>query len=343
VLDPRGGGKGARLSGAAASQEMRGRSGAHSRSHCRTCIPRTSIAKLTLDAMLRARRFAAAVEGRRRVQEQLAQGERIVAELAREDDVLGGTSYAPAQLARRGADEPADLVVPQCRRKEKRSLSRSAEAKQRDAEMFKISSVRADANSEAGLSMREQSKDRLQSIEDMVMEMDPDDAQAMIKKRAQMRWDPRSKKFVKDFDGVPSTKGKNEGKERVNEAGRKIKKGYKVGLYDKWKERHKARIQTEGEEEDRDAASAMQRPGGRRYRHMAGTPGHGGKMPRDELKNKDQIRKERAKKANLKELQLPKAVRKLKEQKQKQEAAAQRRKAHMKPHMSKGMIRKSKR
>jgi hypothetical protein len=166
VLDPRGGGKGARLSGAAASQEMRGRSGAHSRSHCRTCIPRTSIAKLTLDAMLRARRFAAAVEGRRRVQEQLAQGERIVAELAREDDVLGGTSYAPAQLARRGADEPADLVVPQCRRKEKRSLSRSAEAKQRDAEMFKISSVRADANSEAGLSMREQSKDRLQSIED---------------------------------------------------------------------------------------------------------------------------------------------------------------------------------
>jgi hypothetical protein len=34
-------------------------------------------------------------------------------------------------------------------------------------------------------------------------------------------------------------------------------------------------------------------------------PGHGEKVARDELKNVDQIRKDRAKKANLKELQVP--------------------------------------
>ena len=37
----------------------------------------------------------------------------------------------------------------------------------------------------------------LYSIEDMVLEMDGDDAASLIKKRATMRWDPRSKKFVK--------------------------------------------------------------------------------------------------------------------------------------------------
>ena len=38
---------------------------------------------------------------------------------------------------------------------------------------------------------------------------------------------------------------------------------------------------------------------------IAGMPGHGEKVARDELKNVDQIRKDRAKKANLKELQVP--------------------------------------
>ena len=34
---------------------------------------------------------------------------------------------------------------------------------------------------------------------------------------------------VQDFDGTPGQKGKADEKTRVNEAGRKIEKGYRVG------------------------------------------------------------------------------------------------------------------
>jgi hypothetical protein len=44
----------------------------------------------------------------------------------------------------------------------KKSVSKNSSAKQRDAETFKLSNVKADASSEAGLSMREgTSKNRL--------------------------------------------------------------------------------------------------------------------------------------------------------------------------------------
>ena len=46
---------------------------------------------------------------------------------------------------------------------------------------------KADRHTEAGLSMKEKSSDRLQSIEDMVMEMAPDEADQLIKKRAVLR------------------------------------------------------------------------------------------------------------------------------------------------------------
>ena len=44
----------------------------------------------------------------------------------------------------------------------------------------------------------------------------------------------RAHPWLQDFDGNPMDK-RGESKNRVNEAGRKIDKGYKTGLYEKWK------------------------------------------------------------------------------------------------------------
>ena len=46
----------------------------------------------------------------------------------------------------------------------------------------------------------------LQRIEEMVLEMDPDDEGGLVKKRGVLRWDKRKKKFIKDFDGNPLDK-----------------------------------------------------------------------------------------------------------------------------------------
>jgi hypothetical protein len=69
-----------------------------------------------------------------------------------------------------------------------------------------------------------------------------------------------------------------ESKKRINEAGRKIEKGYKLGLYERWKEKvpqftcftstkvqiltlselqSKAEIQREGEDEDKSAYQVL--------------------------------------------------------------------------------------
>jgi len=227
---------------------------------------------------------------------------------------------------------------------QRKSKSASAEAKRRDMENFFMANTKADAEGEKGFTTKESShgKDRLQRIEEMVLEMDPDDEGGLVKKRGVLRWDKRKKKFIKDFDGNPMDK-RGESKNRMNEAGRKIEKGYKTGLYERWKDKSKAQIQREGEDEDKSAYQALPDPRGRKYRHTAGTPGAvdaNGRKVKDEIKTKSDIRKDREKRANLKEKNLPKAVRRLKEGKSK--AANKPKPFGVKPHITKGSIRKMK-
>ena len=77
-------------------------------------------------------------------------------------------------------------------------------------------------------------------------EMDPDDEGGLVKKRGVLRWDKRKKKFIKDFDGNPLDKRGEASKRKITESGRKVDKGYKTGLYEKWKDRSKAIVQREG-------------------------------------------------------------------------------------------------
>ena len=69
--------------------------------------------------------------------------------------------------------------------------------------------------------------------------MDPDDEGGLVKKRGVLRWDKRKKKFIKDFDGNPLDKRGEASKRKITESGRKVDKGYKTGLYEKWKDRSK--------------------------------------------------------------------------------------------------------
>lgn len=222
-------------------------------------------------------------------------------------------------------------------------------------------------------------------------EMDPDDEGGLVKKRGVLRWDKRKKKFIKDFDGNPLDKRGEASKRKITESGRKVDKGYKTGLYEKWKDRSKAIVQREGlataarrnplpllssgrfvallsralarahtssiegwgaerewrhmvagEDEDKTAYQSLPDDRGRRYRHNKGTPNvdANGRRIKSELKTKEQIKKDREKRKDLKEKNLPKAVRRLKEARAK---AASKPKPHgLKPHITKGSIRKLK-
>ncbi|EKX32169.1 hypothetical protein GUITHDRAFT_121663 [Guillardia theta CCMP2712] len=285
--------------------------------------------------------FSSAVEARRRAQQYLSMTEQIKQDLS--EELVESRSPPPLEdHASQKRERPRALSSEP---KKKRSRSAMEEAKRRDMESFRLAGEKADANTEKGLTIREAAKDRLQSIEQMIFEMDPDEEGTLLKKRAVLRWDSRKKKFVKDFD---RTQDKTDGKARMNEAGKKIKKGYRLGLYDKWKERSKARIQLEGEEEDSSVHQSLPDFRSRRFRHNKGEAAAGGEKrgPRDELKSKDQIRKEREKKQNLKEKNMPKALRRLVpstssrlEQKRKEANKGPK----GKPHITKASIRKSKR
>lgn len=127
-------------------------------------------------------------------------------------------------------------------------------------------------------------------LEEAIMDVNPDEAIEMNKKRRILHWDMRKKKFVKTTAGEINASGSIK---RRNESGVSLKKKQQVGeIYKKWEQRQHKRVMTGGEEGDDDDS-------GRRldYRHgkkprVVGNKANVNKHAKDELLTENKIRKE---------------------------------------------------
>ncbi|TYZ63638.1 hypothetical protein PybrP1_009001 [[Pythium] brassicae (nom. inval.)] len=132
-------------------------------------------------------------------------------------------------------------------------------------------------------------------LEEAILDVNPDEAIELNKKRRILHWDVRKKKFVKTTAGELTAQGTLK---RRNESGVSVRKKKEVGaIYKKWQQRQNKRVFTGGEE-DEDAA------GGKRldYRHgrkpqLPAKKANVNKHAKDELLSESKIRKEETRKA----------------------------------------------
>jgi len=152
---------------------------------------------------------------------------------------------------------------------------------------------------EAGLSVKANEEFGSNRLEAAVLDMVADDSSGIQKLRSKFHWDKRGKKFIKLNNGDRvAANGKI-----VTESGAK-KKASNTGIYQKWKERSHSKISLRGTNTDGEAQGSSSMPGSYRggRRNIRG----GGRKPhsvpnahvRSEIKDMDQIRKERQNKAN---------------------------------------------
>ncbi|KAL2241876.1 UNVERIFIED_CONTAM: putative DEAD-box ATP-dependent RNA helicase 29 [Sesamum indicum] len=181
---------------------------------------------------------------------------------------------------------------------------KQASGTKRKAQSFKddeyfISSVPTNQHFEAGLSVRANQGFESNRLEAAVLDLNADNSEGLQKQKSSYHWDKRSKKYVKLNNGERVTAS---GKVKT-ESGTKLKAN-KTGIYKKWKERSHKKISLKGANNDSTSGAAS----------SAGTPGYrvdnrrfkGGKSHKSvpnahipsEIKDFEQVRKERQKKAD---------------------------------------------
>ncbi|CAI9108898.1 OLC1v1008601C2 [Oldenlandia corymbosa var. corymbosa] len=168
-----------------------------------------------------------------------------------------------------------------------------------DEECF-ISPVPTNQHFEAGLSVRANQGFEPNRLEAAVMDLVADDKEGLIKQKSSYHWDKRSKKYIKLNNGervTASGKVKTEG-------GAKIKTR-KTNSYERWKNKTHNKVSLKGSSYDGTAqesriASGQQNGGGNdrwlrgRHKHHSVPNAH----VRSEIKDIEQVRKERQKKAS---------------------------------------------
>lgn len=132
-------------------------------------------------------------------------------------------------------------------------------------------------------------------LEEAILDVNPDEAIEMNKKRRILHWDVRKKKFVKTTAGELTAQGTLK---RRNESGVNVRKKKEVGaIYKKWQQRQNKRVFTGGEEGDDDDT------GGKRLDYRNGKKPQLAKKTsvnkhaKDELLSETKIRKEEKRKA----------------------------------------------
>lgn len=134
-------------------------------------------------------------------------------------------------------------------------------------------------------------------LEEAILDVNPDEAIELNKKRRILHWDVRKKKFVKTTAGELTAQGTLK---RRNESGVNVRKKKEVGaIYKKWQQRQNKRVFTGGEEGD-----AEDDNGGKRldYRNgkkpqLPAKKSNVNKYAKDELLSETKIRKEETRKA----------------------------------------------
>ncbi|KAL6504520.1 putative DEAD-box ATP-dependent RNA helicase 29 [Orobanche gracilis] len=194
--------------------------------------------------------------------------------------------------------EPKDSPL-QYNREEVSGLKRKAQSF-KDDEYF-ISSVPTNQHYEAGLSVRgNRGGFESSRLEAAVLDLNADDSGGLQQQKSSYHWDKRSKKYVKLNNGDRVTaSGKI-----ITESGAKVKAN-KTGIYKKWKERSHNNVSLKGTSNDDTSQGASSSAGTSGYRRdnrrFSGGKSHRS-IPnahvRSEIKDIDQVRKERQKKAD---------------------------------------------
>ncbi|XP_043689719.1 putative DEAD-box ATP-dependent RNA helicase 29 [Telopea speciosissima] len=193
---------------------------------------------------------------------------------------------------------------------EERTVSKDKEIKEdrcskKKAKSFKdeeyyISLVPTNQHLEAGLSVRANQGFGSSRLESAVLDLVADDDSGMQKQKSVYHWDKRGKKYIKLNNGervTASGKVKTEGGSKV--------KATKTGIYKKWKERSHKKISLKGMSTEPGSGEATGSTGDHRmqgYNRMFKGGKNHHSLPnahvRSELKNPEQIRKERQKNAS---------------------------------------------
>lgn len=151
---------------------------------------------------------------------------------------------------------------------QKKKTFSGAEASWRDEKFF-MSGISSSSATDRGLAIKEAPK----TIEDMVLDLNPDDDRSIFRKKSLMTWDKRKKKFVATQD---TENGKKELRVR-NESGQLIIVGDKNRgkLYRQWSEKSHKSIPSLGEIEDESTAQVgkkKKRRSGEEYEEEKSAP-----------------------------------------------------------------------
>ncbi|GMF44770.1 unnamed protein product [Phytophthora fragariaefolia] len=174
-------------------------------------------------------------------------------------------------------------------------------------------------------------------LEEAILDVNPDEAIEMNKKRRILHWDVRKKKFVKTTAGELTSQGTLK---RRNESGVNVRKKQVVGeTYRKWQQKQHKRVAGGGVEMEDDDDN-----GGRKLDYRNGRKPRGGaamakrssvnKFAKDELMSEGKIRKEEKRKARSRGVKVSSGV------KSKRGKGNIKGKSHGAPTRSKAIIKK---
>ncbi|RLN87520.1 hypothetical protein BBJ28_00012562, partial [Nothophytophthora sp. Chile5] len=149
-------------------------------------------------------------------------------------------------------------------------------------------------------------------LEEAILDVNPDEAIEMNKKRRILHWDVRKKKFVKTTAGELTSQGTLK---RRNESGVSVRKKQQVGeVYRKWQQKQHKRVVGGGEEvggDDDDGGQKLDYRHGKKPRGGAAMAKRSGvnKFAKDELLGENKIRKEEQRKARSRGAKVSSGVR----------------------------------
>ncbi|KAJ8762906.1 hypothetical protein K2173_023035 [Erythroxylum novogranatense] len=194
-------------------------------------------------------------------------------------------------------EDESEIASSSGKKKKEAHSSKRKERSFRDEEFY-ISSVPTNHHTEVGLLVRGNESFGSNRLEAAVLDLVADDSGGLQKQKASYHWDKRSKKYIKLNNGERVTAS---GKIKT-ESGAKVK-AIKTGIYKKWKERSHRKVSLKGSISDGNDGEATNISGdhggnwkfrGRRMQQHS--------LPnanvRSEIKDLEQVRKERQKKAN---------------------------------------------
>jgi len=111
-------------------------------------------------------------------------------------------------------------------------------------EAFFLNPTKANHDSERGFEI---DKNEQPTIEDMVLDLMPDESQSIFRQRSVMHWDQKSKKFIQLKGAAAKNVVRTESGQLVNKTKFEIKKGK---MYEEWSSKTKKEIGKIGELED---------------------------------------------------------------------------------------------